>query len=296
MMRESPPEDPSVCPRAERSIPSTRSPRFARWYAAAEPCAPRPTTITSYVGAAITPRRRVSSARRPVRTSARLALLLRLHRGDAVVLLLRALWSSLFCHLSPRGRAAASRKCAVSGSWMSATLVSCRDAVLAEAHRRHRAGQRARPPELDHARGRAPRDRTRRGRGPRGGLLAHHHLPHRDGRVAAYWRPSRRSVRAAASHARRPPVFRGRVGRRLAGAGSRTAHVLSTAAGARGRTHRAERPRHPARRGRRARGHALRRHQRGLRHRRLAGTARRQLARTDRLAPLLRHQRATGGA
>src|SRR6266850_1750341 len=49
MMRESPPNDASVCPRAKRSNPSTLSPRFASWYAAALPCAPSPATIASYL-------------------------------------------------------------------------------------------------------------------------------------------------------------------------------------------------------------------------------------------------------
>src|SRR6266540_896723 len=50
MIRESPPKDANVCPRAKRSNPSTLRPRLARWYAAALPCAPRPTTIASYAG------------------------------------------------------------------------------------------------------------------------------------------------------------------------------------------------------------------------------------------------------
>src|SRR5256885_5802381 len=47
MIRERPPEEPRVWPRSNRSKPSTEVPRFARWYAAALPCAPRPATTTS---------------------------------------------------------------------------------------------------------------------------------------------------------------------------------------------------------------------------------------------------------
>src|ERR671912_463415 len=48
MMRESPPNDASVWPRAKRSNPRTLCPRFARWYAAALPCEPSPATMTSW--------------------------------------------------------------------------------------------------------------------------------------------------------------------------------------------------------------------------------------------------------
>src|SRR5215210_1786916 len=47
MIRERPPKDASVCPRSKRSKPRTLCPRLASWYAAALPCAPRPTTMTS---------------------------------------------------------------------------------------------------------------------------------------------------------------------------------------------------------------------------------------------------------
>src|SRR5438046_10152015 len=47
MIRERPPDEPRVCPRPNRSKPSTDALRDARWYAAELPCAPRPATITS---------------------------------------------------------------------------------------------------------------------------------------------------------------------------------------------------------------------------------------------------------
>src|SRR5690242_955830 len=47
MMRDSPPLEPSSWGVVERSRPRTRSPRRDDWSAAALPCAPRPTTITS---------------------------------------------------------------------------------------------------------------------------------------------------------------------------------------------------------------------------------------------------------
>src|SRR5437762_12155981 len=53
MMRDRPPNDASVWPRAKRSNPRTLCPRFARRYAAALPWAPRPATIASYSGSLI---------------------------------------------------------------------------------------------------------------------------------------------------------------------------------------------------------------------------------------------------
>src|SRR3979409_1267701 len=47
MIRDRPPDDPRVWPRANRSKPSTDAPRDARWYAAELPCAPSPATMTS---------------------------------------------------------------------------------------------------------------------------------------------------------------------------------------------------------------------------------------------------------
>ena len=47
MIRERPPDEPRVCPRAKRSKPRTEAPRDARWYAAELPCAPRPATMMS---------------------------------------------------------------------------------------------------------------------------------------------------------------------------------------------------------------------------------------------------------
>ena len=45
--RERPWLEPRACAGVKRSSPSTRLPRRARWYAAALPIAPRPTTIAS---------------------------------------------------------------------------------------------------------------------------------------------------------------------------------------------------------------------------------------------------------
>src|SRR5579859_1454045 len=50
MMRVSPCDEPSVWPRGKASRPRTRCPRWASWYAAALPMAPRPTMMTSYGG------------------------------------------------------------------------------------------------------------------------------------------------------------------------------------------------------------------------------------------------------
>src|SRR5262245_52349119 len=49
MMRDSPCDEPLVCPRGNASRPSTRRPRLATWYVAALPIAPRPTVMTSYM-------------------------------------------------------------------------------------------------------------------------------------------------------------------------------------------------------------------------------------------------------
>src|SRR5690349_15008859 len=46
-MRDSPWLDPCRCPASCRSRPTTRKPRAARWYAAALPNPPSPTTATS---------------------------------------------------------------------------------------------------------------------------------------------------------------------------------------------------------------------------------------------------------
>src|SRR5438132_2652340 len=47
MMRVLPCDEPNACGGEKRSRPSTCWPRFARWYAAALPIAPRPTMMTS---------------------------------------------------------------------------------------------------------------------------------------------------------------------------------------------------------------------------------------------------------
>src|SRR5438445_13817 len=50
MIRDRPCEEPCSCAGVYCSIPSTRTPRRARWYAAALPIAPRPSTMMSVVG------------------------------------------------------------------------------------------------------------------------------------------------------------------------------------------------------------------------------------------------------
>src|SRR5256885_914205 len=48
MIRLSPCDDPKACPGENCSNPRTLWPRFARWYNAALPMAPSPTTMQSY--------------------------------------------------------------------------------------------------------------------------------------------------------------------------------------------------------------------------------------------------------